>query len=66
MKDYIEIRWSTEDVKQVIQGFLTDSQAMEILKLVERQHDANEGVTWDTLRYTGESLGYESKGDYDE
>ena len=47
--------WSVEDVKEV-RPDLTDGQAMEVLRLNQRTHDANYGVSWDTLAYAAEAL----------
>ena len=47
MKDYITIIWSIEDVKQV--SPMTDSQARNVLSYIEQNHDANRGITWQTI-----------------
>ncbi len=51
----IAIVWSIEDVKAV-RPDLTDDQAWEVLQHVERRHDANLGVSWDTLDSAAHSL----------
>jgi hypothetical protein len=51
----IAIVWSTEDVKEV-RPDLTDAQAWEVLQLVERSHDANFGICWETLDYAAHTL----------
>ncbi len=51
----IAIVWSIEDVKEV-RPHLTDNQAWEVLQLVEQSHDANFGVSWETLDSAAQSL----------
>ncbi len=51
----IAIVWSIQDVKEV-RPDLTDAQAWEVLQLVERSHDANFGVSWETLDAAAHSL----------
>jgi len=45
----IHIVWSVGDV-QTVAPKLTDEEAREILREVERHHDAEIGVNWDVLR----------------
>ena len=52
----ITIIWSIEDVMGVNTD-LTEAQAWEVLKLVERQHDATTGITWETLAIAAEQIG---------
>ncbi len=49
-KDQIEIIWHIDDVKEVAPE-VTDDEAREVLRLVNKEHDAEIGVSWDTLRY---------------
>jgi len=49
-KDKIAITWDVRDVHSIYAG-LTDEQAMEVLREANRNHDAEQGVNWDTLRY---------------
>ncbi len=51
----IGIVWSIEDVQEV-RPDLTNAQAWEVLQLVERCHDANFGVSWDTLDMAAQTL----------
>ena len=44
----IKLSWHIVDV-QSRRPDLNDEQAREVLKLVERSHDANYGVTWDHI-----------------
>ena len=51
----IAIVWSTEDVKSKAETLgikLNDNQAYQILLNVEQQHDANLGITWETIEYS--------------
>lgn len=45
----IAIIWSVEDVQQV-RPDLDDDQSWEVLQHCQKWHDANDGVSWDTLR----------------
>jgi hypothetical protein len=47
----IAVTWDVEDVLAV-RPDLTDDQAWEVLKSVKRGHDANRGISWDTLEWT--------------
>ena len=53
--DSIAIIWSIDDVIQE-RPHLTHEQAMEVLEEVSDRHDANYGVSWDTLRDTADSM----------
>lgn len=48
MKDEITITWHIDDVKEV-RADLTDDQARQVLQYVDRYHDCNYGITWETL-----------------
>ena len=47
--------WMPSDV-QSVRPELTKQQAIEVLEVVERRHDANDGVNWDTLAWAAEGL----------
>lgn len=49
------IVWSIEDVQEV-RPDLANAQAWEALQLVERCHDANIGVSWDTVAMAAQTL----------
>jgi hypothetical protein len=49
----IALVWSVEDV-QGLRPDLTEEQAWEVLRQVERRHDAELGVTWLTLECVAE------------
>ena len=51
----INITWCTEDVLHTANEMdisLSKKEANEILKMVEEHHDAEFGVSWETIRYT--------------
>lgn len=48
------IIWQADDVKMQAENFdppleLTDDEVNEILNLMDRNHDANYGIGWDTI-----------------
>jgi hypothetical protein len=50
--DQISIVWCTEDVLHTAEEMnieLTTDQAREILGLLDRNHDANIGISWDVI-----------------
>ena len=47
-KTSVSIEWSVEDIRS--RGWIcTDSEGMEVLHLMVKNHDANYGVNWATL-----------------
>lgn len=54
-RDKIAIYWDIYDV-QSVRPDLDAAQAREVLYLVEKQHDAETGITWDTLRQSADYL----------
>lgn len=51
-KDSILIEWWIDDVHQVAEEMeitLSDDDAREILKAIDRSHDANLGVNWEII-----------------
>ena len=56
--------WGIDDVKAV-RPELTDQQAWEVLKLVDRRHDAEVGINWVALQCAAEEL-YGDAPDTDE
>lgn len=49
MENYtITISWNVEDVLS-LDDTLTTDQCIEVLDMAERNHDANHGISWDTL-----------------
>lgn len=59
--DWISMDWHVDDVHEVVEG-LTEGQAREVLEFAERNHDANAGINWDTLRAAHEALDFEPRG----
>ena len=48
-KDFsITISWNIKDVKSLDETLTTD-QCIEVLEKAENNHDANHGISWDTL-----------------
>ena len=48
-KDYsITISWNVEDVLSLDES-LTTGQCIEVLDMAKKHHDANYGISWDTL-----------------
>ena len=48
-EDYsITISWNVEDVLSLDDSLTTD-QCIEVLEKAENNHDANHGISWDTL-----------------
>ena len=59
--DTISIEWNVEDVFHSCENIKTKDQAREILNYVLKNHDANYGVSWDTLQMTADTL-YPNEG----
>ena len=53
--DEIAIVWSIADVMEECK-WLTEEQAYDVLHHLDRKHDANIGVNWDTIYYWAEYL----------
>jgi hypothetical protein len=51
----IALIWGVDDVKDR-RPDLNDEQCWQVIATVERQHDCNHGVTWDTIEQTAEDL----------
>lgn len=62
--DKVAVVWTTEDVHSVQDDFddeeqtssLTEEQAQIILQKAFDKHDAEQGITWESLRYWSEEL----------
>lgn len=62
--DKVAIVWTTEDVHAVQDDFdednetssLSNEQAQSVLQRAFDKHDANEGITWESLRYWSEEV----------
>lgn len=51
-KDSISIEWWIDDVHQVAEEMeitISDDEAREILRRIDRKHDANFGVNWEII-----------------
>jgi hypothetical protein len=44
----ITVSWNVEDVLS-LDDTLTTDQCIEVLDMAEKYHDANYGISWDTL-----------------
>lgn len=51
----IVIVWSVDDVLEMRKD-LTNEQAMQVLRLVDKHHDASIGVNWETLECWASTL----------
>ena len=59
MKDkYIDIRWYVSDIldynqdlidNDILDYKLSDDEALEVLNILEKDHDCNFGITWDII-----------------
>ena len=62
--DKVAVVWTTEDVHSVQDDFdeneqtssLSEEQAQSILQKAFDKHDAEQGITWEDLRYYSEEL----------
>ena len=62
--DKVAVVWTTEDVHSVQDNFdedeqtfsLSEEQAQSILQKAFEKHDAEQGITWEDLRYWSEEL----------
>lgn len=59
INDHCIIVWSPEDFDEVA-PHLTNDQRIDALKAIEDNHDANIGITWDTLAYQASMYNQES------
>ena len=55
LPDSVSFSWHFSDVQE-IRPDLTADQSREVLRLVMKQHDANHGVTWETLEAASVAL----------
>lgn len=58
MEYQIKIIWNQDDVLHQASQMgvtLTDEQVMSVLDHVEHNHDANFGISWDTIEWAIES-----------
>lgn len=70
----VAVVWTTEDVHSIQKDFdpetekssLSDEQAQEILLLVFDNHDCNNGISWESLRYWSQELLEQANRDMDD
>ncbi len=63
-EDKVAVVWTTDDVHSIQNDFdedeqissLTEEQAINVLQRAFDKHDANEGITWESLRFWSEEL----------
>ena len=57
VKHIISLDWGVEDVRSIDRWKkLTDEQCMEVLRAVDRNHDANIGVNWEVIDTQADNL----------
>jgi hypothetical protein len=49
LSDEISINWHFTDIQEVDDS-LTNDEAKQVLQLIKKNHDANIGVNWDTIK----------------
>ncbi len=50
--DWISLHWHISDVQECAgDAPMSDADAQDILEEMDRRHDANNGVTWDTIHH---------------
>jgi len=60
--DTIALHWNTDDVLSCCSNITTKEQARDVLSYVLDKHDANYGVSWDTLDIVADMLYPKEKG----
>jgi hypothetical protein len=73
-EDKIAIVWCVEDVKSmatirgpfpanstITDSWMTDEEAMEILRYMRRKHDAEIGINWTVIQHYVDELKYEKE-----
>lgn len=63
-EDKVAVVWTNDDVHSVQNDFdemeqtssLSEEQAISVLQKALDKHDANEGITWESLRFWSEEL----------
>lgn len=52
MRKWAVIKWHADDIKNTGLGYkLTNKEISDVLCLIEKKHDCNNGVTWETIEY---------------
>ena len=60
--DFISINWDIDDVKGVASDRnlqLTDDHCLDVLDYIESNHDANIGVSWNSIHFALDSLDFD-------
>lgn len=60
--DFISIFWCADDVLSVADDRhlkLTKEQCLDVLDYLESNHDANIGISWDSIGFAFDSLGFD-------
>ena len=48
-QDWHACWWNIEDVQNVASESITDDEARTVLEMMERYHDCNDGINWDSI-----------------
>lgn len=54
-KGFVEFRWYVDDVREVC-PYLNQDEALEVLREMKRNNNAEIGVNWDSIQSTAESM----------
>ena len=57
--DFLLSVWHIDDVKESSDHDLTDAQCREVLRRVDRHHDANIGINWDVINFHADMVAEE-------
>jgi len=57
--DYLLIEWSVDDVQQAARAQHKIEDAREVLSLLDKTHDCNDGITWEHIQVAIETLNCE-------
>ena len=59
---FISITWDIDDVKGVARDRnlqLTDEHCLNVLDYIESNHDANIGISWDSIHFALDSMNFD-------
>ncbi|MCC0175805.1 hypothetical protein I4641_02265, partial [Waterburya agarophytonicola K14] len=60
--DFISITWDVDDVKAVARDRnlqLTNEHCLDVLDYIESNHDANIGISWDSVHFALDSMDFD-------
>jgi|GEM_PF-1894251 len=60
--DFISITWDIDDVKAVASDRnlqLTNEHCLDVLDYIESNHDANIGISWDSIHFALDSMDFD-------